>query len=354
MDENIATEISDLKQQVTTANLPQGLTDKVNRMFSELERSQGSATYFETSERIRHYLEWLIKIPWNSAAADRLDLKMARQILDEHHYGLEDLKTRLLEYLAVIKLSESNPQTVNLRSPVLLLVGLAGSGKTTFAKAIAEAMGRPFVRLPFGGLGSARDLRGQSRLHLEAEPGQIVKALIRAKVSNPVILLDEVDRVSEENRSDVMGVLVELLDPEQNSGFVDHYIDYPLNLSKVLFVATCNNTTHIATAVMDRMEPLMMPSYNDPEKLMIAKSYLLPRALAETNLPKDAIRVDDNVWPQIIRPLGYDSGIRTLQRTIQGIARKVAKQSVEQGIQNVTITSDNVKDFLPTYRTELL
>ncbi len=354
MDEQIKQEIESLRQQATAAQLPPSLQEKINRMLTELERSVTSNNYFETSERIRHYIDWVTKIPWTSISVDKLDLKTARAILDEHHYGIEDMKIRILEYLSVLKLGEQRDVAVGLRAPVLLLVGQAGTGKTTFAKAIAEAMGRPIVRIPFGGLGSARDLRGQSRLHLEAEPGQIVKGLIRAKVSNPVILLDEIDRVSKENLSDVMGVLVELLDPEQNAAFLDYYIDFPIDLSRILFVATCNNTTNIATAVMDRMEPMMMPSYTDTEKVAIAKQYLLPRALKEANLPDNCIQFEDGVWPQIIRPLGYDSGIRTLQRTIQGIVRKIAKLIVEQGNQTVNITSTNVKEYLPTYRTELL
>lgn len=354
MDEVTAKEIEELKTKAQAAKLPPSLQTKVDRMMTELERSVGSDNYFETSERIRHYLDWVVKIPWSTAAADMLDLKQAKVIFDKHHYGLEDMKTRIMEYMAVIKLGQERQQLAGLRAPVLLLVGQVGTGKTTFAKAIAEAMGRPLVRIPFGGLGSARDLRGQSRLHLESEPGQVIKALVRAQVINPVILLDEIDRVSEANRSDVMGVLVELLDPEQNAAFLDYYIDFPVDLSKVLFVATCNNTTNIATAVMDRMEPLMMPSYTDEEKLTIAKKYLLPRALDEANLPSSSIQIEETVWPQIVRPLGYDSGIRTLQRTIQGIVRKVAKNTIEQGLQTITITADTVKDYLPTYRTELL
>ena len=354
MDDQLRKEIDELKAQTVSAQLPPNLHQKIDRMLTELERSVTASNYFETSERIRHYIDWIVKIPWQTTIADQLDLKQAKIILDNHHYGLEDVKIRILEYLSVLLLGQSRQQTVGLRAPVLLLVGQAGTGKTTFAKSIAEAMGKPLIRIPFGGLGSARDLRGQSRLHLEAEPGQMIKALVRAKVTNPIILLDEIDRVSEENRADVMGVLLELLDPEQNAAFLDYYIDFPVDLSKVLFVATCNNTTNIATAVMDRMEPMMMPSYNDTEKLMIAKNYLMPRALNEANLPASVIQIDENVWPQIIRPLGYDSGIRTLQRTIQGIVRKVAKATVEGGLNSVPITSENVKNFLPNYRTELL
>jgi ATP-dependent Lon protease len=234
------------------------------------------------------------------------------------------------------------------------LVGLVGTGKTTFAYSLGEAMGRVVVRVPFGGMGSAKDLRGQSRLHLEAEPGYIIKALARAKTKNPIMLLDEIDRVPEHNRTDIMGVLVELLDPEQNAAFLDHYLDYPFDLSQVLFIGTANGTSHIATAVMDRLEPISMPSYSDEEKIVIAQKYLLPKALKETALPQAVLTFDDQVWPQVVRPLGYDAGIRTLQRTIKGIVRKVAKQYVEGTVTAVNLTADNIKDYLPSYKTELI
>jgi ATP-dependent Lon protease len=198
-------------------------------------------------------------------------------------------------------------------------------------------------------MGSARDLRGQSRLHLEAEPGYVIKALKQAGVKNPIILLDEIDRVSESARTDIMGVLVELLDPEQNKAFLDHYIDYPVDLSEVLFLATANNTTNIATAVLDRLEPIRMPSYSDEEKIHIAREYLLPRVLEESGLSAQQLNIDDSLWPQITRPLGYDAGIRTLKRTLEGIARKVARQIVAGQIQSAHITPENIKTFLPKW-----
>ena len=228
-------------------------------------------------------------------------------------------------------------------------MGLVGTGKTTLAKSIAEALGRKFVRIPFGGMGSALDLRGQSRVHPDAEVGQIIKAVRRAECKNPVILLDEIDRVADSTRGEIMGVLVELLDPEQNAGFVDHYIDYPFDLSQVLFIATCNNTTSISTAVMDRLEPLSMPSYNDEEKIKIGRDYVLPREIQTAGLSPSAIKIDDAVWPQVVRPLGFDAGIRTLERTIQGIVRKIAKLIVEGKGKEFYITADNLKQFLPSY-----
>jgi ATP-dependent Lon protease len=226
-----------------------------------------------------------------------------------------------------------------------------GTGKTSFAYALSDALGRPIARIPFGGMGSARDLRGQSRLHLEAEPGYIVKALTHVKVINPVILLDEIDRVTEQARADIMGVLVELLDPSQNNRFIDHFIDYPIDLSEVLFIATGNNTSNVATAVMDRLEPLRMPSYTDDEKIHIGRDYLLPKALKKAGLAPQVISFDEAVWPQIVRPLGFDAGIRTLNRTIEGITRKTARLIVEGRLNSVHITPDNIKEFLPKIST---
>jgi ATP-dependent Lon protease len=198
-------------------------------------------------------------------------------------------------------------------------------------------------------MGSALDLRGQSRVHPDAEVGQVMKALRRAGNKNPIILLDELDRVSEDARTDIMGVLVELLDPEQNMAFIDHFIDYPFDLSQVLFIATANNTGNISTAVMDRLEPIQMPSYNDEEKIIIGKSYVFPKIRDEAGLTSTQLTIEDNVWPTIVRPLGFDSGIRTLERTINGICRKISRLIIEEKTTSYRLTTDNIKQFLPTY-----
>lgn len=236
-----------------------------------------------------------------------------------------------------------------MRAPILCFVGLVGTGKTTLAYSIAEAMGRKFARVPFGGMGSALDLRGQSRVHPDAEVGLVLKGVRRCGTKNPVVLLDEIDRVAEGTRSDIMGVLVELLDPEQNSTFRDHFVDYPFDLSEVLFIATCNNTTNISTAVLDRLEPIQMPSYTDEEKIKIGRDYVLPQLMEEAGLKKENLKIDDQVWPKIVRPLGYDAGIRTLGRTINGVCRKVARLMVEGKGKSFHITTENVKQFLPTW-----
>jgi len=236
-----------------------------------------------------------------------------------------------------------------MKGPILCFIGPPGVGKTSLGKSIARALGRKFVRIPFGGMGDALYLRGQSRAYPDAEPGQIVKSLRQAGTKNPVILLDEIDRVAEEARTTIMGVLAELLDPEQNMAFVDHYLDYPFDLSEVLFIATSNNTGSISTAVMDRLEPMQMPSYTDEQKIKIGKDFVLPRMLQESGLAGVAVQIDEQVWPKIVRPLGYDAGIRTLERTINGICRKIARMAVEGKGNNYQLTETNIKDYLPSW-----
>lgn len=349
-NQSLVEEIEKLKTKISSVQLPDSLKVKIDDMLTRLSRSAQFGSYSEEHEKVSHYINWITKIPWQNRTEDRLNLEEARKILDEHHYGIQEVKERVLEYLSVLKLNQQNENTTTVaHAPIICLVGLVGTGKTTFAYALAEATGRQVARIPFGGMGSARDLRGQSRLHLESEPGYVIKALAKAQSKNPVILLDEIDRVTEEARADIMGVLVELLDPEQNSAFLDHYIDYPIDLSEVLFLATANNTDNLATAVVDRLEPIHMPSYTDEEKITIAKNYVFPGALKAAGLQENSIQIDEDLWTQVVRPLGYDAGIRTLKRTIEGMARKVAKQHVEGHTGPVHITAENVKEYLPTY-----
>src|SRR3989344_1103267 len=263
MDQQPIQEILKLQQTVANTKLPEDLKEKVNLLLQRADSALKYSGKSDTLDSAEQYIEQVIRIPWFTQTQDSLDLNQASQILHKSHYGLESLKQRILEYIAVMKLKQQQSDESAMRAPILCFVGLVGTGKTTIAYSIAEAMGRKLVRIPFGGMGSALDLRGQSRQHAEAEPGQVIKALQRAESYNPVILLDEIDRVAEGARADIMGVLVELLDPEQNAAFTDHFVDYPFDLSEVLFIATGNNTTNVSTAVMDRLEPIQMPSYSD-------------------------------------------------------------------------------------------
>ena len=348
MNENqLSQDIEKLQAKVQTAKLPEELLVKIGEMLDRLTRQAKYGGYTTEFEATKHYIDWVLALPWDISSQDVLDLARVKQVLDKHHFGLDDLKERILEYLSVLILNEK--KTEQYRAPILLLVGLVGTGKTTLAVSLAEAMGRKFVRIPFGGMSSALDLRGQSRVHPEAEPGQIIKSLRRAGTKNPVILLDEIDRVAPSAHGEIMGVLVELLDPGQNATFIDHYIDHPFDLSQALFVTTANNTTNISTAVMDRLEPIMMPSYTDEEKINIAKDYVFPAEIKNAGIPPNSIVIDESVWPKVVRPLGYDAGIRTLERTIQGIVRKVAKKIILKEGEQFTITVDNVKQFLPQF-----
>jgi len=344
----IQQDLDNLLLKVDSATLPEELKNRALSMIDRLKRLVDMGFYTEEFEKTRHYIEWITCLPWDRRVDRPIDLASIKSTLDKHHYGMDEVKERIMEYMSVLKLRlEKGMGTA--KAPIIFLVGLVGTGKTTFAYALSEALGRPLARIPFGGLGSARDLRGQSRLHLESEPGFIIKAIAQAQVKNPIILLDEIDRVTQEARADIMGVLVELLDPTQNNRFLDHYLDYPFDLSEVLFIATGNNTGNIATAVMDRLEPIQMPSYTDEEKIKIAKDYLLPAALVDSGLDSLHLTIDPDLWPQIVRPLGFDAGIRTLNRTIQGIARKTAKLIVGKEATNVHLTQENLKSFLPKW-----
>ena len=340
-------EVDDLKRKINSVNLPPELQEKSLMMIQRLARMIRYGEYSTEYEKTAHYIDWLTNLPWAKRSQDALELSSAQKILDKNHYGLTQVKERILEYLSVLSLKKKEGKSQ--RAPILCFVGLVGTGKTTIAFSIAEAMGRKFARVPFGGLGDPLDLRGQSRLRPDAEPGLIIKALRRTGTKNPVILLDEIDRITDEGRSSIMGVLVELLDPEQNVAFRDHFIDYPFDLSEVLFVATCNNISNISVAVVDRLEPIQMPSYTDEEKIAIARDYVLPRTLKESGLNTEIVKIEPDAWEKIVRPLGYDAGIRTLERTIERICRKIAKLVVEGKGKNFHFNAENIKEFLPQW-----
>lgn len=339
MDNSARGTTEELKIKISQSEIPEDIKERLNNLL----KFPGTGAELE---KVVAYIEFVLGLPFQKSSQDILDLDRAKQILDKNHYGLTLVKDRILEYLAVLSLHAKNPEGPGFHAPVLALVGLVGTGKTTLAYSIAEALGRKIVRIPFGGLGDPLQLRGQSRVRPDTEPGQIIKAIRSAQVNNPVILLDEIDRVVEEQRVNIMGVLVELLDPAQNHGFVDHYLDFPFDLSQVLFIATANNTTNIATAVLDRLEPIAMPSYSDEEKKVIGKEYLLPKALNEAGIEKTEVEIADQSWPQIIRPLGFDSGIRSLDRSLQTICRKIARKVVEGSSGPFKITSENLGEYL--------
>jgi len=363
-------QIAKLKEQMLLAKLPAELEAKLSTQLERLTFTlkMGGAASYGFYEQTVAYIEWIVHLPWNRSSQDILNIARAKNIFEKNHYGLEQIKRRILEYLSVIILQrrqasshigsvlehndgQFTPLTKgdhkqSLHAPILCFVGLVGTGKTTMAVSMAEALNRQLIRIPFGGLASALDLRGLSRIHTEAEPGIVIKALRRVNTNNPVILLDELDRVTEDKRQEIMGVLVELLDPEQNKAFTDHYVDYPFDLSQSIFVATANNTDKVATAVMDRMEVIQMPSYTDEEKIHIGRQYLLPGALKEAGLTPEHVKIADAVWPVLIRPLGFDAGIRTLKRIVQGVVRKAAWKILNHEGTNFLVTPANYREFM--------
>jgi ATP-dependent Lon protease len=349
---NMFGELVEVQKKIESCvGLPEELRKRSLQMLERVNRMAKLGGYSTEFEVLSKYVDIIVQIPWTNRTEDKLDLTYTSQVLESHHYGIADVKERILEYMSTMILNKRDGENSLSKSPVILFVGLQGIGKTTISISIAEALQRKFVRIAMGGLGSVTELRGRSRVYPEAEPGQIVKALIKSGVRNPVILLDEIDKTSgsESLRFDFMAVLLEILDPSQNNSFRDQYLDYPLDLSEVLFICSANYTNTISAALMDRMEVIKMNAYTDVEKVEIGKRYLLPKVLANSGLKENEMTIDDSLWITIVRPFGFDAGIRTLQRTMEGIARKVAREIVEKKTSAVHLTTENIKKYLPKY-----
>lgn len=338
-------EIIKLKEKLQAANLPANLQEKAGEQIERIKLSLRFGGNLSHLDIIEKYVDWIVNLPWNVETQDTVDIAKTKTLLDKNHFGLEKIKRRIMEYLAIYKLQKEKMHATSIHVRPLFFVGLAGTGKTTFSLSIAEALGRQIVRIPFGGLASAADLRGQSKTTPESEPGKIIKALRAVKVKNPVILLDELDRVTPEARSSIMGVLLELLDPNQNAHYSDYFIDYPFDLSNVIFCATANNTANIAPPVLDRLELIQMPSYTDDEKIEIGKRYIFPKYVKNAGLTTDQITVDDNLWPELVRPLGFEPGIRSLERFVETMVRKVAYKIVSGEASNIYINTNNVREY---------
>lgn len=346
MDDPQVSEIQRLNEKLKSISLPPILYEKASDQIKRVNLSLKYGGNINQLEIVWRYIDWITSLPWDKKTEDLLEIERAHEIMDKNHYGLQDVKKRILEYLSILKLQKQKLNALSYHAPILFFVGLAGTGKTTLAESIAEALGRKFVRIAFGGFSSAYDLRGLSKVQPEAEPGLIIKALRRAGSRNPVILLDELDRVVVESRGSIMGVLLEILDPEQNLNFIDNYIDYPFDLSQVLFIVTANNTTNISAAVMDRLEIIQMPSYSDEEKIQIAKNFILPQLLKISGITSQNLIIDDEVLHTIARRAGFDPGIRSVERYIEAIVRKVAYKIVRGDGVSFTVNAGNAKEYI--------
>lgn len=358
--DELSPELQKLHQMLETADLPVELSDRAQANIERVQRLFGSSQFYTALDNTYRFIELVIDLPWNKRSEDNLDLQVAGEILETTHYGLRLIKDRILEYIAVLALQKeakrSSEREEVIRSlqkrgvgmsPVLMFTGLPGVGKTSIAYSVAKAMNREFIRIAMGGMGSASHLRGDPQMMSGSEPGMIVKGLRRAQTKNPVILLDEIDRAAEAARADIMGVLLELLDPQQNSEFMDYYLNYPFDLSEVMFLCSGNKTAGISNAVLDRMEVIQMPGYTDEEKIIIAREYLLPQALQVAGMDKDDVVIEEAVWPLITRPLGFDAGIRTMNRTVEAVIRRCARQRVSGTTKKFVVNEENIRDYVP-------
>ncbi|AGN37393.1 endopeptidase La [Bacillus paralicheniformis] len=330
-------EVQKLTEKIEQAGMPDNVKETA---FKELNRYEKIPSSSAESSVIRNYIEWLISLPWNDATEDRLDLNLASQILDEEHHGLEKVKERVLEYLAVQKLTRS------LKGPILCLAGPPGVGKTSLAKSIAKSLGRKFVRISLGGVRDESEIRGHRRTYVGAMPGRIIQGMKKAGKNNPVFLLDEIDKMASDFRGDPASAMLEVLDPEQNHTFSDHYIEETFDLSKVLFIATANNLATIPGPLRDRMEIITIAGYTEVEKVEIVKDHLLPKQLKEHGLKKSNLQIREQAVLDVIRYYTREAGVRSLERQIAAICRKAAKLIVSGERKRITVTDKNLEDYL--------
>ncbi|WP_243524662.1 endopeptidase La [Bacillus pseudomycoides] len=330
-------EVEELREKIEEAGMPE---ETKKAALKELDRYEKLPTSSAESGVIRNYLDWLLALPWIEATEDMIDLAHSETILNRDHYGLEKVKERVLEYLAVQKLTNS------LKGPILCLVGPPGVGKTSLARSIATSLNRNFVRVSLGGVRDESEIRGHRRTYVGAMPGRIIQGMKKAKTVNPVFLLDEIDKMSNDFRGDPSAALLEVLDPEQNHNFSDHYIEEPYDLSKVMFVATANTLASIPGPLLDRMEIISIAGYTEIEKVHIAREHLLPKQLTEHGLRKGNLQVRDDALLEIIRYYTREAGVRTLERQIAKICRKAAKIIVTEERKRIIVTEKNITDLL--------
>ncbi|PEU31681.1 endopeptidase La [Bacillus wiedmannii] len=330
-------EVEELREKIEQSGMPE---ETMKAALKELDRYEKLPASSAESGVIRNYMDWLLALPWTEATEDMIDLTHSEEILNKDHYGLEKVKERVLEYLAVQKLTNS------LKGPILCLVGPPGVGKTSLARSIATSLNRNFVRVSLGGVRDESEIRGHRRTYVGAMPGRIIQGMKKAKTVNPVFLLDEIDKMSNDFRGDPSAALLEVLDPEQNHNFSDHYIEEPYDLSKVMFVATANTLSSVPGPLLDRMEIISISGYTELEKVHIAREHLLPKQLKEHGLRKGNLQVRDEALLEIIRYYTREAGVRTLERQIAKVCRKAAKIIVTAERKRIVVTEKNIVDLL--------
>jgi len=346
-------EIKNLREKIEQAKLPAEAEKEARRELGRLEKLSGSSPEYSV---IRTYLEWMTNLPWNKTSATAIDIAKAKATLDEDHYGLEKVKNRILEYLSVKKLGEDRGEQegIKTREPILCFVGPPGVGKTSLGQSIARALGRKFMRQSFGGLHDEAEIRGHRRTYIGAMPGRIIQVLKRVETRDPVIMLDEVDKIGSDWRGDPSSALLEVLDPEQNKDFRDNYLDVPFDLSKVMFITTANQLETIPPPLLDRMEVLQLPGYTEHEKVNIAQKYLVPKEIKANALKVAEVVIEEETLRSIIKDYTREAGVRNLEREIANVCRKVAMAVAEGKPTPIVIKAGELHDYLgrPKYFAE--
>jgi len=330
-------EFKTLQQKIKKAKMPKEVEKEARRELERLEQMHPDAA---EASMVRTYLDWLIDMPWSKTTTDSLDLHQAKKVLDEDHYDLEKVKERILEYLSVRKLKKK------MKGPILCFIGPPGVGKTSLGRSIAKALGRKFVRISLGGIRDEAEIRGHRRTYVGALPGRIIQSIKQAGSNNPVFMMDEVDKIGVDFRGDPASALLEVLDPEQNNAFSDHYLNVPFDLSRVMFITTGNLTDPIPSALKDRMEVINLPGYTDLEKLKIARTFLLPRQMEENGIGPKWLEISDKAILQVISQYTQEAGLRNLERELASICRKVARKVAEGKKEETKISTKNLHPFL--------